>query len=493
MSVNRKFTRREVLKGLGVATAGTALVACTPQAVREAGSVEGTPQVVEKVVTATPAVKEQKLRIAVFGPSQAEGIAPVKDGFERENPNVTVEVVPIEGVDWEEYFAKILTQIASGNPPDLTIVATEGAHLFAGKKLGAPLDDYVQRDAADLEDYFSDVHPSLIESMMYEGSLYSLPYEFNAANMYYNTSLLAEAGYDHPAPDWTKDDFYEIAKAVTKKDNNETSVFGYGWTNRLWGSWMPWIFVNGSNLLTEEEAPGGEWLWDTFYEGDPAVEGRGGGWRWLEPKANDAANVEALEFMVQLRKEGIAPAVELGKGESLSGFFASKKLGMTPAGGFWVAHLNNSGMAPDAFDVQLWPRWKSQRHQFGAAGLFLMNAAENKDLGWEFLKYSVGREAMESFFTANFSTPTRRSMMTEERYGDTGPEHWEVFYDTLDEHPDTAPIPAPPQANPMTTIFTKYTSLAMSYEMTVQEALDAMQADLEELFAREEGEYYTGA
>jgi hypothetical protein len=53
-------------------------------------------------------------------------------------------------------------------------------------------------------EHFADVHPSLIEAMMYEGSVYDLPFDFNAANMYDNTQLFAEAGVDDPADNWSK-------------------------------------------------------------------------------------------------------------------------------------------------------------------------------------------------------------------------------------------------------------------------------------------------
>ena len=42
-------------------------------------------------------------------------------------------------------------------------------------------------DKASLQQYFSDVHPVLIESMMYEGHLYELPIDFNAGNMFFTT------------------------------------------------------------------------------------------------------------------------------------------------------------------------------------------------------------------------------------------------------------------------------------------------------------------
>ena len=115
------------------------------------------------------------------------------------------------------------------------------------------------------------------------------------------------------------------------------------------------------------------------------------------------------------------------------------------------------------------------------------------DAAWDYYKFSASRDAMEVngiFNPVTLTTPSRRSMCNAERFSETGPEHWEVFYATLDDHPDTAPIPAPPISNPMTTIFTSYTARAMSLEMTPQEALDGMQKELEDLYGREgEGMY----
>src|SRR5258708_3019067 len=250
---------------------------------------------------------------------------------------------------------------------------------------------------------------------------------------------------------------------------------------------MPWIFANNTNLLTEERAPGGDWMWTTFYKDDPAAKGRGGGWRWLKPKANDPANVEALDFMVQMTKEGTAPAADLGGGASLQGFFTSGKLGMTPAGGFWAGGLSNAGMGPTSFDVQFWPKWKSQRHQFGTGGHWIAKASTNKDAVWQFLKLEVNKDAMPIigiFSPVTLTTPTRRSMMTADRFAKTGPANWKVFYDTLDKFPDTAPIPAPPQSDAITNIFTKYTSSAMPFAMTAKDALDAMQKDLEVVMSK---------
>ena len=134
----------------------------------------------------------------------------------------------------DEYFSKIASSLAAGQQIDLSYVATEGTHLFAAEGLAVPLDDYVRESRDDLQEYFDDVHPSLVESMMYQGSLFELPIDFNAANMFYNTSVLQEAGLDRPPPDWSKDDFYNTVKSISQQNQ-----FGYGWINRLWGSWLP--------------------------------------------------------------------------------------------------------------------------------------------------------------------------------------------------------------------------------------------------------------
>ncbi len=465
------FTRRTFLRMSGIGALTLAAAACAAPAQPSGGG--------------SPDAETLIIRIQVNPDTET----PVMELYRENNPNVDGEYISVTGIDHEEVAAKMLAMLAAGEQIDMGFAATEATQLYAGQGLAMALDDYVLANEAELQDYFSDVHPSLNEAMMWEGSLYQLSRDFNAANMYYNTATFEEAGFGHPGPEWTKDDFYEIAKTIATKEGS----FGYAWINRLWGSWMPWIFVNGGNILTEELAPGGEWLWDTFYADDPAAEGRGGGYRWLAPQANDAANVEALEFMVQLLQEGITPEVELGGGETLQGFFTAGTLGMTPAGGFWAGGLSNAGMENGAFDVQLFPNWKNQRHQFGTGALFIFEQTEHKDEVWDYYMFSASKPAMEVngiFNPVTLTTPSRRSMCNAERFAETGPEHWQVFYDTLDKHPDTAPIPAPPISNPMTTLFTTYTARAMSMELTPQEAMDGMQTELEELYARQgEGMY----
>ena len=59
-----------------------------------------------------------------------------------------MRVQAIQGADWSNFFAKLLTLVAAGTPPDVCYVATEGTQLFADR-LAQPLDDFVRRDQAE--------------------------------------------------------------------------------------------------------------------------------------------------------------------------------------------------------------------------------------------------------------------------------------------------------------------------------------------------------
>lgn len=415
----------------------------------------------------------------------ADSYGAVVEAFKAKFPNINIEFVEVSGVDHAEVASKILAQLAAGQPVDIGYAATEATQLYAGEGLALPLTQRALDDKDELAEYFADVSPTLVEGMMYEGDLYQLPRDFNAAHIYFNKTLLAEAGLEVPSEEWTKDDFTEYARALTGLGENKDS-FGFGWTNRLWGSWTPWFFVNDTNLLTEERAPGGEAIWSTFYADEPLAEGRGGGWRWPAPQANTPSMVEALEYVVSLTTEGLTPAVEIGGGSTLDGFFVSNKLGMTIAGGFWGGALVNAGMEKGSFDVQFWPRWKSQRHQFGTGGAWILNGSGSEDAAWEFVKFNTATDVMLMipWMASASTTPVRRSMNTAEYWGQTGIENWNVFYDALDKRSDTGPIPAPVFSIEMTNIYTRFTSLATSGELAPKDALDGMQAELEALYAR---------
>ena len=387
-----------------------------------------------------PGRHDDSLSIAILGTNQdAAARQSLVDAFTARHPDIPVRLQAIQGTDWADFFAKILTMVAAGTPPDVCVVATEGAQLFA-ERLAEPLDEFIKRDAAQVQDYFDDVHPSLIEAFMYKGSFYQMPIDFNAANMYFNTGAMQRAGVSYPAADWTHEDFLTMARQMRQAAGS--GFVPFYWTNRLWGGIVPWLYINDTSFLTETKSPGGEWLWDRFY---PDHKGEySGGFLWEGSNASDPKVAESFEFVRALVEEGLGTSPAQGGGNELVGQFSGGSIGMTPAGGFWVQGLSEAGLTPQDYDVAYFPKWRTQRHQFGAAGYAILKTSERKDEAWEWVKFCTSREGMQLAFPSPNTTPTRRSMCNEALYSQKGPVHWKVFYDTLDQLP-CAPIPAPPQ------------------------------------------------
>ena len=387
-----------------------------------------------------PGRRDDSLSIAILGTNQdAAARQSLVDAFTARHPDISVRLQAIQGTDWADFFAKILTMVAAGTPPDVCVVATEGAQLFA-ERLAEPLDEFIKRDAAQVQDYFDDVHPSLIEAFMYKGSFYQMPIDFNAANMYFNTEAMRRAGVPYPAADWTHQDFLTMARQMRQAAGS--GFVPFYWTNRLWGGIVPWLYINDTSFLTETKSPGGQWLWDRFY---PDHKGAySGGFLWEGSNASDPKVAESFEFVRALVEEGLGTSPAQGGGNELVGQFSGGSIGMTPAGGFWVQGLSEAGLTPQDYDVAYFPKWRTQRHQFGAAGYAILKTSERKDEAWEWVKFCTSREGMQLAFPSPNTTPTRRSMCNEALYSQKGPAHWKVFYDTLDQLP-CAPIPAPPQ------------------------------------------------
>ncbi len=419
-----QLSRRGVLAGaVGVGTVGL----CASQWSRLTGA-------------DIPGRHDDSLSIAILGTNQdAEARQSLVKAFTAKHPDIPVRLQAVQGTDWADFFAKILTMVAAGTPPDVCVVATEGAQLFA-ERLAEPLDEYVKRDAAEVQNYFDDVHPSLIEAFMYKGSLYQMPIDFNAANMYLNTEAMGRAGIEYPAPDWSTQDFLDVARRM--KQAADSTFVPFYWTNRLWGGIVPWLYINDTSFLTEQKADGGDWLWEQFY---PAEAGkRSGGYLWEGSNATDARVAESFEFVRALVHEGLGTSPAQGGGNELVGQFSGGSIGMTPAGGFWVQGLSAAGLKPSDYDVAYFPKWRSQRHQFGAAGYAILKTSKRKDEAWEWVKFCTSLEGMQLAFPRPETTPTRRSMCNEALYSEKGPAHWKIFYDTLDNLP-CVPIPAPPQ------------------------------------------------
>src|SRR5689334_16883954 len=168
----RAITRRRVLSRTVLGAAGLAvLAACSSPAPAPAAT---TPP--EKPATApaagastpapaagaagAPAAGGKSLRVAINATQQrAQQLTDFGKAF-KDKSGVTVEWSPFQAPDWDQFFVKLLTEMAGGKATDLVSIATEGLQIFSGKDLALKIDDYAKSDKGAIQEYFSDVAPS---------------------------------------------------------------------------------------------------------------------------------------------------------------------------------------------------------------------------------------------------------------------------------------------------------------------------------------------
>ena len=126
----------------------------------------------------------------------AKGLTPhfkIIEQFEAENPDIQVQLEPVGSGD---YYARILTQIAAGDPPDLLQIGDDAVPMFVDKGAFVPLDDFIA--SADYPLDTSIYLPGVLEPGKWKGSQYLLPKDFSPMAVYYNKKLFDEAGVAYP-------------------------------------------------------------------------------------------------------------------------------------------------------------------------------------------------------------------------------------------------------------------------------------------------------
>ncbi|MBY5164259.1 extracellular solute-binding protein [Salsipaludibacter albus] len=115
------------------------------------------------------------------------------DAFMAENPNVTINITPMEN---EAFKAALQTNLQSGDVPDLF-------QSWGGGSLRQQVEAGLVRDITDLSSGWIDqLSPATTGIHQVDGVQYGIPYNAGVFGFWYNQDLWTEAGLDAPADTW---------------------------------------------------------------------------------------------------------------------------------------------------------------------------------------------------------------------------------------------------------------------------------------------------
>jgi multiple sugar transport system substrate-binding protein len=344
-----------------------------------------------------------------LGDAEFEAMQELGAVFTESNPNVTIEFINIiDGGPWGR--DQLQRMIAGGEPPDLMMMNTGQFESFGSRGALANIEERVAADSYDLGVYW----PAAVDGCRIGGDLHGLPKDISDHCVYINTDLFGAAGVEIPSEEWSWDQWWEAAQALTI----DGEQWGTSIQNSVW-SWGSFVHTNGGQVLSDDRT-------ECMITSEEAIE------------ALNAYYGVLTEAQAAI-PPGALPQVEGAQEQFLSGVVA-----MNMAGPWFRPSLVEN--EPFAWTTRLYPRPGEEAPiSVLYTDQWAMSAdSENPDEAWELLKFLGGEEGLTAWseiYGSRSITPIQSLAESDAWLGYGGDAHREDNQRFLDQLERTVPPP----------------------------------------------------
>jgi multiple sugar transport system substrate-binding protein len=303
-----------------------------------------------------------KIKWATWGnPGELGRFQEFTDQYNKNNPDVDVELIPIPG----EYEQKILTQLSGGTAPDAFYSGDGTIVKLIENNTIEELTPYME--APDSKTKPNDFFEGLYGAAKREGKVYGITVDCNPMVLWYNKKVLRDAGVTEMPADlyekgqWNWNAFRGIVEKV-----KATGKYGYVLDN-WWGHYYSWVTTNGGKVYDDNG-------------------------RFIAHE--DAKAKEAFKFLFDNVTAGsITFAGTLPKGQGGDAMFMSNQVAFVGAGRWYLPIFKkNEGLE---FDIAPWPTNTGKKLEPAAiptAYMVMNKATKNKQEVYKFISEFVSKE-----------------------------------------------------------------------------------------------------
>jgi multiple sugar transport system substrate-binding protein len=319
------------------------------------------------------------------------------DAEDLDNQQVLVDAFNKEHTDFQvvleaygdNFDTKIAASMGSDDAPDVMYMWNYPAY-YGGLE---DLDSFISREgAAFKENYYEAMWPY----NSFNGVIYGMPVGYTTHVLYYNKDMFDAAGISYPTANWTYDDVYAAAKAITEHYNN--------------GSTKGYVFPIEYDPYDFEM-----YLWSNgaaFVSPDGRAQGY----------LNAPEAIRPFAVFQKMEADGYAIAAE-NYGTST---MTSRNAAMYVNGSWPIVQLNEAGINYGVVEV---PRWgaKPSVSILSSSGLAMSKSSAHKDAAWEFIKFWTGEQS--NIARIEYELPVLKSVVAS-RNLENDPVKG-IFYDML--------------------------------------------------------------
>ena len=170
--------------------------------------------------------KDGKITLTVTVNATELGDPELYQKYMDEHPNINIEVTPMSNND-----SKLMSMIASGNPPDIIrCMGYDELPVFVQRGILMPLDDYIKKsDLVNLDNMYEVANLCRYEGTTRgKGSLYALPKDWSPIGIWVNKDVFAAKGIPLPSDTepMTWDEFAVLAEKLVTKNGEAVDCHG---------------------------------------------------------------------------------------------------------------------------------------------------------------------------------------------------------------------------------------------------------------------------
>jgi ABC-type glycerol-3-phosphate transport system substrate-binding protein len=316
----------------------------------------------------------KQLKLIWFGSEEETSvIKQIVADFEKENPNLKVEIRTIE---WLTYDEKLMTMLIGGRTPDVARMSAQWCPRYAAYNVFADIENLVPQD--DLNEFV----PSRLASCRYQGKLIGLPQTSISLMTFYNKRIAERAGVkipQRPEDAWTWSEFDQASRAMMERGGAR-----FGWTTfKGWFPFLTFIYENGGRILSPD---------------------------LKTPQFASPENVETLRWFVEQHRSGVAPQSAWLGGGSGEELYMRGICAMAITGS-WRLVTFSKRITDFEWDVTFLPREKRAATNVGGEN-FVVFDTKNKADAARLALFLCSRENIARFCSETLFIPTRNSLLT---------------------------------------------------------------------------------
>ena len=289
----------------------------------------------------TESAPEGDIQVWAMG-TEGENLDVLADAFMEEFPDVSVEVT---AVPWDAAHERLVTAIAAGDVPDVSMIGTTWMGEFATMGGLAPTPESI-----DPAQFFEGAWNTTVV----DGVSYGVPWYVETRLVYYRTDLAEEGGFNQAPATW--EELTQLAQA-TVDGGAEFGISLQPGGHGAWQTFMPFFWQAGGEIVDAE---------NNF-------------------TLDSEACVEAMAFYDSFFEDGLAqPTVSDLPVENQ---FADGAVGSFISGPWNIGLVTDAGADPETWTVAHQPTADAGTSFVGGSNIAVFEQADNQAAGWAFIEY----------------------------------------------------------------------------------------------------------